>query len=193
MLFSVVESGFWEWENGGEGAGEWSAVFPFRTCRAPGLFRGSLRPPGTIASPSCTRSGGEHCLDVSYVVRPPHLGAQRGTRMRARGLTLTNTTYIVLPKSFQKRVATTAMRTLLGLFFLFLLVPDVGAQGLGQGTADAPVTEWPEADRDSMGSTPMRSTRTSTVAVDPARSGAWSRTRGTWSRSGTGRNIAARS
>jgi len=38
--------------------------------------------------------------------------------------------------------------------FLFLLVPDVGAQGLGQGTADAPVTEWPEADPDSMGLDP---------------------------------------
>jgi len=43
------------------------------------------------------------------------------------------------------------MRTLLGLLFLFLLVPDVGAQGLGQGTPGVPVTDWPRADPDSMG------------------------------------------
>jgi CubicO group peptidase (beta-lactamase class C family) len=42
------------------------------------------------------------------------------------------------------------MRRLLGLCLL-LLVPSVHGQGLGQGTPDAPVTEWPTAHPDSMG------------------------------------------
>lgn len=43
------------------------------------------------------------------------------------------------------------MRFLLSLLLVFFLAPDVNAQGLGQGTAEAPVTEWPSADADTMG------------------------------------------
>jgi len=43
------------------------------------------------------------------------------------------------------------MRLLLCLLLVFFLAPDVNAQGLGQGTAESPVTEWPSADADTMG------------------------------------------
>jgi len=43
------------------------------------------------------------------------------------------------------------MRPLLSLLLVFFLAPDVNAQGLGQGTAEAPVTDWPAADADTMG------------------------------------------
>lgn len=43
------------------------------------------------------------------------------------------------------------MRLLLSLLLVFFLAPDVNAQGLGQGTSDAPVTDWPTADPDTMG------------------------------------------
>ncbi|MFB6278416.1 MAG: serine hydrolase domain-containing protein [Salinibacter sp.] len=43
------------------------------------------------------------------------------------------------------------MRFLFSLLLVFFLAPDVSAQGLGQGTAEAPVTEWPSADADTMG------------------------------------------
>jgi CubicO group peptidase (beta-lactamase class C family) len=43
------------------------------------------------------------------------------------------------------------MRFLLLSVLLALLSVPAQAQGLGQGTADAPITEWPTADADSMG------------------------------------------
>lgn len=43
------------------------------------------------------------------------------------------------------------MRLLLSLLFVFLLPLCTYAQGLGQGTAEVPVTEWPSADPDTMG------------------------------------------
>ncbi|WP_103018842.1 serine hydrolase domain-containing protein [Salinibacter altiplanensis] len=43
------------------------------------------------------------------------------------------------------------MRLLLSLLLVFFLAPGVNAQGLGQGTAEAPVTDWPSADADTMG------------------------------------------
>jgi CubicO group peptidase (beta-lactamase class C family) len=43
------------------------------------------------------------------------------------------------------------MRLLLSLLLAFLFAPGVDAQGLGRGTAEAPVTEWPAADADTMG------------------------------------------
>jgi len=43
------------------------------------------------------------------------------------------------------------MRLLLSLLLVFFLAPDVSAQGLGQGTAEAPVTDWPSADAEKMG------------------------------------------
>lgn len=43
------------------------------------------------------------------------------------------------------------MRFLFSLILVFFLAIDVNAQGLGQGTTEAPVTEWPSADADKMG------------------------------------------
>ncbi|MEF8797031.1 MAG: serine hydrolase [Salinivenus sp.] len=43
------------------------------------------------------------------------------------------------------------MRPLLVFLFGVVLVPAAHAQGLGRGTAEAPVTEWPTADPDTMG------------------------------------------
>lgn len=42
------------------------------------------------------------------------------------------------------------MRLLLSLLLVFFLAPGAHAQGLGQGTAETPVTEWPTADPDTM-------------------------------------------
>lgn len=43
------------------------------------------------------------------------------------------------------------MRRLLPFLLVLFLAPGVHAQGLGQGTTEAPVTEWPRADADTMG------------------------------------------
>jgi CubicO group peptidase (beta-lactamase class C family) len=43
------------------------------------------------------------------------------------------------------------MRLLLVFLFGVVLAPAAHAQGLGRGTAEAPVTEWPTADPDTMG------------------------------------------
>ena len=43
------------------------------------------------------------------------------------------------------------MRRLLSLLFVFFLTSaGVNAQGLGQGTAEAPVTDWSSADADTL-------------------------------------------